>query len=60
MFIQYPEDAANSAKNNLTIDRAQATAHLDALGYKAGDTVYLRSFYPRNDSRNIGYKCIKD
>jgi hypothetical protein len=59
VFIQYPEDAANPAKNNLTIDRSQATAHLEALGYKAGDTVYLRSFYPSNDSRKIGDKGRK-
>ncbi|BAY73555.1 DUF3987 domain-containing protein [Trichormus variabilis] len=59
MFIQYPEDADNPAKNNLIIDRAQAIAHLQALGYKEGNTVYLRSFYPSNDSRKIGDKGRK-
>lgn len=56
MFIPYPPTAAFTPDKNLTIDRSQALAHLTALGYKQGDTVYLRSFYPSNDPRKIGDK----
>ena len=33
------------------IDRAKALAQLTALGYKTGDAVYLRFFYPEGDPR---------
>lgn len=36
---------------NLSINREQVAQHLAALGYKQGDTVYLRSFYPSDDPR---------
>ncbi|MCC5618290.1 DUF3987 domain-containing protein [Nostoc sp. CHAB 5836] len=38
-------------QNNLAIDRDQIAQHLEALGYKGGDRVYLRSFYPSDDPR---------
>jgi hypothetical protein len=34
-----------------TIDREQIREQLAALGYKAGDTVYLRAFFPDSDPR---------
>jgi hypothetical protein len=40
-------------QNNLAIDRDQIAQHLEALGYKGGDTVYLRSFYPSDDPRKL-------
>lgn len=33
------------------IDREQVRQQLKALGYEAGDTVYLRAFYPDSDPR---------
>jgi hypothetical protein len=33
------------------IDREQVRQQLNALGYKPGDTVYLRAFYPDSDPR---------
>lgn len=33
------------------LDVKQIEQHLTALGYKTGDTVYLRSFYPSEDPR---------
>jgi AAA domain len=36
------------------IDREQAQQQLKALGYKAGDRVYLRAFYPSSDPRKAG------
>ncbi|MEG5056034.1 MULTISPECIES: AAA family ATPase [unclassified Microcoleus] len=36
------------------IDREQVRQQLAALGYKAGDTVYLRAFYPSSDPRKAG------
>lgn len=40
-----------SFDKSLRIDRSQAIAHLSALGYKDGDIVYLRFFYPSDDPR---------
>ena len=36
------------------IDREQVRQQLAALGYKVGDTVYLRAFYPSSDPRKAG------
>ena len=36
---------------SILIDRVQAIAHLTALGYKDGDVVFLRLFFPDGDSR---------
>lgn len=36
---------------HLLIDRAQASKHLEYLGYKPGDNVYLRFFYHSTDPR---------
>jgi len=37
--------------SNLLIDRAQASKHLEYLGYRPGDNVYLRFFYHSSDPR---------
>lgn len=42
---------ANFETQPLKIDRSQALAHLKALGYQDGDTVYLRFFFPEGDPR---------
>ncbi|PSB53726.1 hypothetical protein C7B67_01740, partial [filamentous cyanobacterium Phorm 6] len=36
------------------IDREQVQQQLKTLGYKGGDTVYLRAFYPSSDPRKPG------
>ncbi|MBW4557158.1 MAG: DUF3987 domain-containing protein, partial [Trichormus sp. ATA11-4-KO1] len=41
------------------VDRDQVAQHLEALGYKSGDTVYLRSFYPSDDPRKAEDKGRK-
>lgn len=44
----------------LTLDRQQAVAHLETLGYKQGDAVYVRAFLPKEDPRyapNTGRKA---
>ncbi|HEY9828980.1 MAG TPA: DUF3987 domain-containing protein, partial [Stenomitos sp.] len=48
-----------STQPAIEINQTEIAQHLAALGYKAGDTVYLRSFYPSNDSRKIGDKGRK-
>ncbi|MFN6538675.1 MAG: DUF3987 domain-containing protein [Nostoc sp. EkiNYC01] len=35
----------------VVVNREQIAQHLEALGYKQGDPVYLRSFYPSDDPR---------
>jgi len=35
----------------LVIDRPQAIAQLEALGYQEGETIYLRFFFPDSDPR---------
>ncbi|MBD6620159.1 DUF3987 domain-containing protein [Komarekiella sp. 'clone 1'] len=35
------------------LERDQIAQHLAALGYKSGDPVYLRSFYPSDDPRKL-------
>ncbi|WP_224096056.1 hypothetical protein [Nostoc sp. MS1] len=57
MFIPYPPTAAFTPDKNLTIDRSQALAHLTALGYKQGDTVYLRSFTLATTHARLGIKA---
>jgi hypothetical protein len=42
---------SNARSTHLKIDRTQAIAQLAALGYKEGDTVYLRFFFPDSDPR---------
>ncbi|PSB48569.1 DNA primase [Cyanosarcina cf. burmensis CCALA 770] len=44
----------------LTLDRQQVVAHLETLGYKQGDAVYVRAFLPKEDPRyapNTGRKA---
>ncbi|BAY42404.1 hypothetical protein NIES2111_68270 (plasmid) [Nostoc sp. NIES-2111] len=48
-----------STQPPIEINQDEIAQHLAALGYKAGDTIYLRSFYPSNDSRKIGDKGRK-
>jgi hypothetical protein len=50
-----------SASNCATfvIDKDQVSQHLAALGYQAGDTIYLRSFYPSDDPRKTNDKGRK-
>ncbi|MBW4690106.1 MAG: DUF3987 domain-containing protein [Komarekiella atlantica HA4396-MV6] len=38
---------------NISVNREQIAQHLAALGYDSGDAVYLRSFYPSDDSRKL-------
>ncbi|MDQ2096803.1 MAG: virulence-associated E family protein [Tychonema bourrellyi B0820] len=38
----------------MKIDRAQASKHLEYLGYRPGDNVYLRFFYHSSDPRKNG------
>ncbi|MDZ4877830.1 MAG: hypothetical protein CLLPBCKN_007265 [Chroococcidiopsis cubana SAG 39.79] len=50
----------NSHLTALTLDRQQAVAHLETLGYKQGDAVYVRAFLPKEDPRyapNTGRKA---
>lgn len=50
----------DSRLNALTLDRQQAVAHLETLGYKQGDAVYVRAFLPKEDPRyapNTGRKA---
>jgi len=37
--------------NNLRVDRTQASKHLEYLGYRPGDNIYLRFFYHSSDPR---------
>lgn len=37
--------------NNVPIDRHQTAKQLELLGYKPGDKVFLRAFYPSDDPR---------
>jgi hypothetical protein len=48
-----------STQPPIQVDCDQIAQHLEALGYKKGDTVYLRSFYPSNDPRKNGDKGRK-
>jgi len=41
----------NNTSSKNPIDREQVKQQLAALGYKAGDHVYLRAFFPSSDSR---------
>ncbi len=43
---------ATTNETSIQLDQAQITQHLAALGYKKGDTVYLRGFYPNTDPRS--------
>lgn len=57
---QNPSD--NEPTHTLRIDRNQATAQLEALGYKHGDAVYVRAFLPKDDPHyapNTGRKADK-
>lgn len=38
-------------ENNLKVDRHQIVKQLELLGYKPGEKVFLRAFYPSNDPR---------
>jgi hypothetical protein len=58
MFQEYENQFVASHKPY--IDRNQATAHLEALGYQQGDAVYVRAFLPKEDPRyapNTGRKA---
>jgi hypothetical protein len=43
----------------LKTDRAQALAHLEALGYMLGDNIYMRAFFPSDDPRSVEDKGRK-
>lgn len=45
---------------NLPIDRAQTSKHLEYLGYRPGDNVYLRFFYHSSDPRKNDDKGRKE
>ncbi len=40
--------------NSYPLDRTRCTQHLEYLGYKPGDNVYLRFFYHSSDTRKDG------
>ena len=42
---------AIAPKNNFKVDRHQIAKQLELLGYKPGEKVFLRAFYPSNDPR---------
>ncbi|MFB2980053.1 AAA family ATPase [Microseira sp. BLCC-F43] len=42
---------ANFSQNPRLIDRTQVQQQLEALGYKPGDSIFLRAFYPQGDPR---------
>lgn len=42
---------AIAPKNNFKVDRYQIAKQLELLGYKLGEKVFLRAFYPSNDPR---------
>ena len=44
-------DNFSDSQLTLKIDRTQAMAQLVALGYKEGERVYLRFFFPDGDPR---------
>ncbi|MBD2358134.1 DUF3987 domain-containing protein, partial [Tolypothrix sp. FACHB-123] len=49
--VNYQPKTIETPKKDLFVDRDQIAQHLAALGYKRGDTIYLRSFYPNDDPR---------
>jgi hypothetical protein len=59
MFQEYENQFA-FASHKPCIDRNQATAHLEALGYQPGNAVYIRAFLSKEDPRyapNTGRKA---
>lgn len=49
--VNYQPNTIETPKTHLFVDHDQIAQHLAALGYKAGDTIYLRSFYKGDDPR---------
>lgn len=43
---------AVEVKPAINLDRTQISEHAVALGYKKGDTFYIRGFYPKEDPRS--------
>ena len=53
------KNSENLSNNERRIDKQLALTHLEALGYKSGDNIYMRAFFPPDDPRSVEDKGRK-